>query len=60
MIITYHSIIHKSVLSAKLSQSFRDTRINVMKLINYLRSKSSLQHQQLKAYLEEMSAEHAD
>uniref|UniRef100_A0AAR2LE77 DUF4371 domain-containing protein n=1 Tax=Pygocentrus nattereri TaxID=42514 RepID=A0AAR2LE77_PYGNA len=56
----FHCIIHKSVLCAKLCGKMKDTMDNVMKLVNFIRESSSLQHRLFRALLEEMSAAHHD
>lgn len=59
-VLAFHCIIHSSVLCAKLNNSFAQIMTKVMKLINYLRSKSALQHRQLKAFLQESCSEYED
>uniref|UniRef100_A0A8C5N8A0 DUF4371 domain-containing protein n=1 Tax=Gouania willdenowi TaxID=441366 RepID=A0A8C5N8A0_GOUWI len=41
---TLHCIVHQTVLCAKLSDYFEKTMDNVMAIINFIRSTSSLQH----------------
>src|SRR5277367_3884373 len=40
----YHCIIHQAVLCCKLSEELSVIMETIMKLVNYLRAKSSLQH----------------
>ncbi|KAK0147349.1 SCAN domain-containing protein 3 [Merluccius polli] len=51
-LISYHCIIHQSVLCSTLS----DEHAEVMKIINFLRASSSYQHRLLKEFLREVEA----
>lgn len=55
-----HCIVHQTVLCAKLSDHLKTTMDNVMAIINFIRSTSSLQHRLFRQLLSEMSAEHQD
>jgi len=46
-LITFHFIIHKSVLCAKLSGKMKETMNTVMKLVNFIRASSGQQHRLL-------------
>jgi hypothetical protein len=59
-IIALHCIIHQSVLCAKLSGDLKNIMTAVMKIVNYLRSHSALQHRLLKAFLQECESEYTD
>lgn len=59
-IITLHCIIHQSVLCAKLSGDFKNIMNTVMKIVNYLKSHSTLQHCLLQTFLEECNSEYTD
>jgi len=59
-IIALHCIIHQSVLCAKLSDSFKNVMALVIKIVNYLRSHSALQHRLLRAFLQESESEYID
>lgn len=56
----YHCIIHQSVLCCKLSPSLEFKMQVVIKIINFIRSKSSLRHREFKALLEETNAQFED
>lgn len=43
-LIAFHCIIHKSVLCAKLSGKMKETMDTVMRLVNFIRVSSGLQH----------------
>ncbi|XP_060774626.1 protein FAM200A-like [Neoarius graeffei] len=58
--LTFHCIIHQSVLCAKLDNKMKDVMDFVTRLVNFIRANSSLQHRVFRAFLEEMSAEHRD
>ena len=55
-----HCIIHQSVLCAKLSGHFKNVMETIMKIINSIRSKSSLQHRLFRKVLQDMAAQHRD
>jgi hypothetical protein len=59
-LVTFHCIIHQSVLCARLSGELADAMTTIMKLVNFLRSTSSLQHRLFKAFLSEVDAEYDD
>lgn len=58
--ITYHCIIHQSVLCASLGDEYREVMETIMKLVNFLRSTSALQHRLLRTFLTEVNASHDD
>lgn len=55
-----HCIIHQSILCAKLSGELKEVMEAVMKIINYIRSKSSLQHRLFQKLLVNMDSQHQD
>ncbi|KAK1894589.1 SCAN domain containing protein 3, partial [Dissostichus eleginoides] len=52
-LLSYHCIIHQSVLCANLGKEYSDVMETIMKLVNYLRASSALQHRLLRAFLTE-------
>ncbi|XP_047493495.1 protein FAM200B-like [Penaeus chinensis] len=58
--ITYHCIIHQSVLCASLGDEYKEVMETIMKLVNFLRSTSALQHRLLRTFLTEVNASHDD
>ena len=58
--INYHCIIHQSVLCASMGDEFYEVMETIMKLINFLRSKSALQHRLLRSFLAEVDANFDD
>lgn len=54
--ITYHCITQQSVVCASLGDEYGDLIEIVMKLINFLRSASVLQHRLLQSFLTEVNA----
>lgn len=59
-LVAYHCLIHQTVLCATLSEHFAEVMDTVMKLINFLRASSSLQHRLLKEFLEDVEANASD
>ena len=59
-LISYHCIIHQSVLCATLSDQYADVMNTMMRMINFLRASSSLQHRQLREFLREVEANSDD
>ncbi|KAK6491839.1 general mRNAion factor II-I repeat domain-containing protein 2B-like [Huso huso] len=57
---TLHCIIHQTILCGKLSGELKKTMDFVMRLVNYIRSTSSLQHRLFQALLQDVSAEYND
>jgi zinc finger BED domain-containing protein 5/7/8/9 len=55
-----HCIIHQTSLCGKLSGNFNRVMIIIMKLVNFLRSSSSLMHRKLREFLKEQNAEYDD
>jgi len=58
--ITYHCIIHQSVLCASLRDEYCEVMETIMKLVNFLRLTSALQHRLLRSFLSEVSASYDD
>ena len=59
-LITYHCIIHQAVLCASLGDEYCDVMEDIMKLVNFLRSTSSLQHRLLRNFLSVNDASYKD
>ena len=59
-LLSYHCIIHNSVLCTKLKGEYNDVMNTVINIVNYLRGKSSLRHREFKAFLEENEANYAN
>ncbi|XP_069828996.1 zinc finger BED domain-containing protein 5-like [Dendropsophus ebraccatus] len=59
-LISYHCIIHQSILCANLGEKYANIMENVMKLINFLRASSALQHRLLKDFLSEVNSAFSD
>ncbi|RXM30349.1 General transcription factor II-I repeat domain-containing protein 2A [Acipenser ruthenus] len=59
-LISYHCAIHQTALCAKLSDEYSNVMSMVIKLVNFLQSKSALQHRQFKSFLSEVSADYDD
>ena len=59
-VIAFHCIIHQTVLCAKLNEAFSALMSTMVKLINFLRCRSSLCHRQLQCFLTEVNALHDD
>ncbi|CAH0731335.1 unnamed protein product, partial [Brenthis ino] len=57
---SYHCIIHKTVLCCKLNPNLESIMQEVIKIINFLRAKSSLKHRELKIFLDEVDAQYDD
>ncbi|MGH0138695.1 UNVERIFIED_CONTAM: hypothetical protein FKN15_072499 [Acipenser sinensis] len=57
---SYHCIIHQSVLCASLGEECAEVMTTMMKLINFLRASSSLQHRLLRGFLTEVNASYDD
>ncbi|XP_061882828.1 general transcription factor II-I repeat domain-containing protein 2-like isoform X2 [Entelurus aequoreus] len=55
-LICYHCIIHQSVLCASLGEVYSEIMTTMMKLINFLRASSALQHRLLRTFLSEVDA----
>jgi hypothetical protein len=55
-LISYHCIIHQSVLCCKLNPNLEIVMQEVVKIVNFIRAKSSLSHRQFKSFLEECDA----
>lgn len=59
-LISYHCIIHQSILCASLGEIYAEIMNTMMKLANFLRASSALQHRLLKLFLTEVNAEFDD
>ncbi|XP_039632273.1 SCAN domain-containing protein 3-like [Polypterus senegalus] len=55
-LISYHCIIHQSVLCASLSDEHAEVMSTMMKMIHFLRASSSFQHRMLREFLREVDA----
>ncbi|XP_060768194.1 SCAN domain-containing protein 3-like [Neoarius graeffei] len=55
-----HCIVHQAVLCSKLSGELKEVMDDVMAIINFIRSTSSLQHRLFRQLLAEMNADHYD
>src|SRR4029434_2512585 len=58
--IAYHCIIHQMVLCASLEEKYSVVMTTVMRLVNFLRALSALQHRLLRSFLTEVNAEFDD
>ncbi|CAJ1074342.1 PREDICTED: SCAN domain-containing protein 3-like [Xyrichtys novacula] len=58
-LISYHCIIHQTVLCALLSYEYKEVMDVMMRMINFLRESSSLQHRVLREYLHELRSNKA-
>ena len=56
---SFHCIIHQAVLCASVGEEYREV-METMKLVNFLRSKSALQHRLLQNFLSENNAIYSD
>ena len=59
-LITYHCIIHQAVLFASLGDEYCTVMETILKLVNFLRSTSALQHRFLQIFLYEIDADYTD
>ena len=59
-LIAYHCIIHQSALCSRLCDELGEVMSTTVKLVNFLRCNSSLQHRLFRSFLEEFSAEFGD
>ena len=59
-LLAFHCIIHESVLCSQLKDEYASLMLNIMKLINFLRSKSALRHRQLRKFLQECDSQYED
>lgn len=59
-LIAYHCVIHQMVLCASLGKEYSEIMTTVMKLVNFLRASSALQHRLLRSFLTEVNAEFDD
>ena len=57
-LISYHCIIHQSVLCAALSDEYAEVMTTMMRMINFLRASSSYQHRMLREFLREVDADY--
>ena len=56
-LLAFRCIIHESLLCSKLKNEYGSPMLNVMKLINFLRSKSALGHRQLRKFFQNFHSE---
>ena len=59
-LITYHYMIQQTVLFASLGDEYREVMETIIKLVNFLRSTSALQHRFLQNFLYEINANYTD
>lgn len=59
-LLSYHCIIHQSVLCCTLDPSLQNKMQTVIQIINFIRSKSALKHRQFKSLLEETEPQFND
>lgn len=59
-LLSFHCIIHNSVLCTKLKEEFAQRLDTIIRLVNFLRSKSAKQHRDLKSFLAEHEAAYHD
>lgn len=59
-LLTFHCIIHQTVLCGKLNAHFQELMSNAMKMINFLKSQSALRHRNLKKFLKQANAEYEE
>lgn len=59
-LISYHCIIHQTVLCSTLSDEYAEVMKTMMKMINFLRASSSCQHRMLREFLREVDANSDD
>lgn len=57
---SYHCIIHQTALCGRLKGDFSQIMTTVMKLINFIRSKSSLQHRLFRSFTHDVSSEYTE
>ena len=55
-LMNFQCIIHQAALCGRLRLTFQDLMTEMMKLVNYLKSKSSLRHRTLRSFLNELDA----
>ena len=56
----YHCIIHQFVMCASMGDKFYAVMEIIMKIVNFLRSRSALQHRLLRSFLVEIVASYDD
>ena len=59
-LISFHCIIHNSVLCSKLKAEFSESMDTLIRLVNFLRSNSAKKHRDLRQFLNDNDAEFAD
>lgn len=59
-LLSYQCIIHQAALCGKLSVTVKEVMDSLIKLINFMRSRSALQHRQFKEFLSECDSAHSD
>ena len=55
-LISYHCIIHQSILCATISDKYDEVMSIMMRMINFFRASSSHQHRMLREFLKEFDA----
>ena len=60
LLLSFNCIIHNSVLCTKLKEDFSEKMNSIIHLVNFLRSKSTKQHRELKSFLREHKAAYHD
>ena len=58
--ITYHCIIHQSVLCSSMEDEFYEVVKTIMKMVIFLQSTSALQYRLLRSFLAEIDARYDD
>lgn len=59
-LISYQCIIHQTFLCGKLSATLKEVMDSLVKLINFMRSRSAFQHRQCKEFLSECESAYSD
>jgi len=59
-LISYQCIIHQAALCGKLSATLKEVMDSLVKLINFMRSHSALQHRHFKEFLSECDSAYSD
>ena len=57
-IMSYHCLIHQSVLCFKQGEGYKEAINIIMKLVNYLRRTSALRYRTLESFLTEIGADY--
>ncbi|XP_054767064.2 SCAN domain-containing protein 3-like [Lytechinus pictus] len=59
-LLSFHCLIHNSVLCAKINNDFAEPLNKLIEIVNFLRAKSSKQHRDLRTFLQDEEAEYFD